>query len=56
MCCWFLVVFLEVFGNFVEIFGRGPGVPVCRYLSPLPAHLPLPKLSRRASFALFQRK
>ena len=24
---------------FCEVFGRGPGVPVCRYLSPLLAHL-----------------
>ena len=30
--------------------------PVCRYLQPLPAHFLLPKLSRRASFALFQGK
>ena len=41
------------------VFFRRPSKfwrPVCRYLQPLPAHFLLPKLSRRASFALFQGK
>ena len=37
VCFWCEV--LVLFGNFLVVFGRGPGVPVCRYLSPLPAHL-----------------
>ena len=42
-----------------SFFSRCPSKfwrPVCRYLQPLPAHFLLPKLSRRASFALFQGK
>ena len=42
-----------------SFFSRRPSKfwrPVCRYLQPLPAHFLLPKLSRRASFALFQGK
>ena len=51
--CWYL---LPVFRIFWELLDGGPGGPVCRYLSPLPAHLALPKLSRRTSFPLFQGK
>ena len=50
---WYL---LPVFRIFWELLDGGPGGPVCRYLSPLPAHLALPKLSRRTSFPLFQGK
>ena len=49
ICCQFFVFFWELLDG-------GPGGPVCRYLSPLPAHLALPKLSRRTSFPLFQGK
>ena len=39
LCVKFWKFQMMFFVVFLAVFGRGPGVPVCRYLSPLPAHL-----------------